>query len=296
MALPTVRVNGVDIHYQTLGHGPDVIMIHGLATNLAFWYMKIVPLLTNDYRVTVYDLRGHGLSSMPGHGYTTKDLAEDLHGTLEQTGVKKVHLVGHSLGGAIALHYAVLHPERVSSLALIDCRIHALQPFRSPEESPYWMRRREALRAKRIPVDDDMPKVVYMMLEELTPLVQAGIANPNALGGFLAPSGGWDPNSRAARRWKELVGTTTFAKDIRKIGGLTRQTIKKVTHPTLLSYGGDSFCLETCKALEAIVVNHRSVIHPGMGHFFPVLAPELLVEDLRGFFSELHHRPKYTIA
>ena len=265
-------------------------MVHGLAANLAFWYVRIIPLLAKDYRVTVFDLRGHGLSGMPRHGYTTKDMAEDLHGLLDQTGVEKAHLVGHSLGGAVALHYAVLYPERIASLALVDCRIHALQPLRSPEASPYWMRRRQELRAKGISIADDTPKVVYMILEELTPLVETGMANPNALGGLLAPNGLWDPKSRAAVRWRKLVTTTTFAEDIRKVDGLTMERIQQITHHTLLSYGGDSFCLETCKALEVILVNHRTVINPGMGHFFPVVAPELLVRDLRGFICELNHQ------
>lgn len=282
-----ISVSGVDIHYQRSGYGPDIVMVHGLAANLAFWYVRIVPLLAKNYRVAVYDLRGHGLSGMPPQGYTTKEMVEDLHGLLEQTRVEKAHLVGHSLGGAVALHYAVLHPRRVLSLTLVDCRLHALQPLRSPDESPYWRRRRAELRAKGISIPDDTPKVVYIMLEELAPLARSGMANPNAMLGLLLSNGVWDPNSRAALRWKKLVSTTTFAEDIRRVAGLTTERIREVVHPTLLTYGSNSFCLETCRALETILPNHKTVIHDGVGHFYPVVAPDLLVRDLNEFLSHL---------
>jgi len=262
-----------------------MVMVHGLAANLSFWYMRILPLLAKDYRVMVYDLRGHGLSGMPPQGYTTRHMAEDLHGLLEEMGVKKAHLVGHSVGGAICLHYAILHPERVRSLNLIDCRIHALQPFRNPQHREYWMKRRQELLEKGISVPEDTPRVVYVMLEELAPLYETGLGKPDKKLGLLFQKGVWNPSSRAAWRWKQLVSATTFVDDIMKIEGLTRERIQQVTHPTLLSYGGESPCLESCRALEEILVNHKTVVHPGVGHFYPVIAPELFVEDLREFLA-----------
>lgn len=285
----TITVNGIDINYLCSGRGQDIIMVHGLAANLSFWYMRIVPMLTKDYRMTVYDLRGHGLSSIPQYGYTTKHMTEDLHGLLEETGIKKAHLVGHSLGGAICLNYAILHPEQVLSLSLIDCRIHALQPFRNPHDKEYWMKRREELLAKGISVSDDTPKVVYIMLEELAPMYEASLSNPKKKIGLLVQNGTWNPNSRAALRWEKLVSTTTFAEDMMTIGDLTRERISQVSHPVLLSYGGDSPCLETCRAFEQILVNYKTVIHPGMGHFYPVIAPDLVVQDLREFLSYLEN-------
>ncbi len=285
----SITINGINVHYMSSGKGPDVVMVHGLAANLSFWYMRIVPMLVKDYRVTVYDLRGHGLSGMPRDGYTTKRMTEDLHGLCKETGIKKAHLVGHSLGGAICLNYAILHPEQVRSLSLIDCRIHALQPFRNPHDKEYWMKRREELLAKGISVSDDTPKVVYIMLEELAPMYEAGMSNPKKKLGLLVQNGTWNPNSRAALRWKKLVSTTTFAEDMMKIGDLTRERISQVSHPILLSYGGDSPCLETCRAFEQILVNHKTVIHPGMGHFYPVIAPDLVVQDLQDFLPYLEN-------
>jgi alpha-beta hydrolase superfamily lysophospholipase len=72
--MPVAKTNRLSISYQQSGSGPDVVMVHGLAANLAFWYLKIVPHFTPSYHTTVYDLRGHGRSEMPPTGYTTRDL------------------------------------------------------------------------------------------------------------------------------------------------------------------------------------------------------------------------------
>ena len=98
--MPIAQTQRLAISYQQSGIGPDVVMVHGLAANLAFWYLKIVPHFTPHYRVTAYDLRGHGRSEMPPTGYTTRDLAEDLIALLDERGIEKAHLVGHSIGGS----------------------------------------------------------------------------------------------------------------------------------------------------------------------------------------------------
>ena len=63
--MSTVTVNGVKLNYIRTGDGSDVVLVHGLASSLAFWYSGMVLRLRHHYRVTAYDLRGHGYSSMP---------------------------------------------------------------------------------------------------------------------------------------------------------------------------------------------------------------------------------------
>lgn len=134
--MPRATVNDVSIHYQQAGHGPDLVMIHGLFGNLAFWYLSVLPALVRDFRVTLYDLRGHGYSDMPRSGYTSSHMAADLKELLDHLGVKQAHLVGHSFGGAVALHFAVLHPIHVLSLTLADARVPSLQPALPPPHAP----------------------------------------------------------------------------------------------------------------------------------------------------------------
>ena len=57
--MPKTRVKDVEFHYQQMGNGEDVVMIHGLFASLAFWYLSVMPALASRHRVTAYDLRGH---------------------------------------------------------------------------------------------------------------------------------------------------------------------------------------------------------------------------------------------
>ncbi|MFL5542204.1 MAG: alpha/beta fold hydrolase, partial [Longimicrobiaceae bacterium] len=118
--MPRALVGGVHLHYAQTGRGPDLVMVHGLGANLAFWGLRIAPLLAREFRVTSYDLRGHGRSAAPPAGYTCADMAGDLLGLMEHLELAPAHLVGHSFGGGVALLAAALRPERVRTLVLAD--------------------------------------------------------------------------------------------------------------------------------------------------------------------------------
>ena len=284
--LAKFKANGIDISYQTTGEGPDLVMVHGLAANMAFWYLRIVPALAQQFRVTVFDLRGHGHTSMPPTGYTTAHMADDLAALMDHIGAERAHIAGHSLGGSVALHYATLHPERLESLAMIDSRLHVLQPLRNPHDDAYWAERRAALAARGITVDEETPRVVYLILDELGTVPKTGLGNGSGPG-IMGAEGGWDPKSRAAKRWKKLVTETSFAQDIRCDGGLTREAIAAVDVPVLLSYGSDSYCLPTYQELVTLIPEAKRVVHQGLGHFFPLVRPELVVADIMGFLDHL---------
>jgi esterase len=108
-------------------HGPDlappgvipVVLLHGLMGFAANWG-KVWPELYTARLVLVLDQRGHGRSPKPRTGYSPSDYARDLLALLDQLGWKKVHVVGHSMGGRVALRFASLHPGRTASLTMED--------------------------------------------------------------------------------------------------------------------------------------------------------------------------------
>lgn len=114
--------------YQQLGSGPDVVLIHGLATNRAFWYFNLAMDLARDYRVTIYDLRGHGYSERPATGYTVGHHAQDLLSLMDELNIGKAAAIGHSFGGGVAMEAVIEQPQRFSQLALMDTRVQRLQP------------------------------------------------------------------------------------------------------------------------------------------------------------------------
>src|SRR5215471_538580 len=104
-----ILIRGIQTHYQARGEGPDVVLIHGLCSSLASWYNGTMPsLVSAGFRVTVYDLRGHGLSELTPNGYSSYEMAEDLKAFLDGLGIDRVLLAGHSFGGAIAMHFVLL--------------------------------------------------------------------------------------------------------------------------------------------------------------------------------------------
>lgn len=284
-----VTIRGVALHYLQAGRGPDLVMLHGLASDLSFWYLRVLPWLTGSWRVTLYDQRGHGLSEVAPSGYTTAELADDLLGLLDFLGIECPHLVGHSFGGSVALHHAMLRPDRARSLALVDCRVPALQPLPPGDDSQQWGARREALRAAGVDVSEETPKVLYPLFEELVALERE---SEDGAGGARC-STPWKPGVRALRRLTRLRGTT-LPRDVYEHAGLDERAIGTVMLPTLLAFGELSRSLDTCRALEKLLPNHRTVIHPGVGHFFPSTRPELVIEDVRTFLGEVEAGERHS--
>lgn len=112
------EVDGLSLHYLVEGRGPAVVLLHGLGGFAGSWRHNIAPLAS---RATVYalDLPGFGRSAKPRARYGLTFFARALHGFLDGLGVAQASLVGHSLGGAVAVTYALTHPARVERLALL---------------------------------------------------------------------------------------------------------------------------------------------------------------------------------
>ena len=117
-----LSANGLNFHVQQAGSGPDVVLIHGLTGDLSIWFLSrtIRRAGPDAFRVTAYDLRGHGYTDAPAEGYTSLDHAHDLLGLLDVLDIDQARLVGHSFGAVIAVHAAVIAPERVEALVLSD--------------------------------------------------------------------------------------------------------------------------------------------------------------------------------
>src|SRR6267378_3347323 len=113
------EVDGLALHYLVEGRGPAVVLVHGLGGFGASWRHNIPSLAA---RATVYevDLPGFGRSGKPTAGYSLAYFARALHAFLDAVGVTQVSVVGHSLGAAVAVTYALTHPARVERLALLS--------------------------------------------------------------------------------------------------------------------------------------------------------------------------------
>lgn len=117
----TISVNGIKIHIEIRkGKKISVICLHGLSGNLYSWDV-IAPFLNlKDYSVYSYDLRGRGNSTKPEIEYGFSNHIKDLFKIIEYYKLQKVVLLGHSFGAMLAVRFAILFPELVRGLILMD--------------------------------------------------------------------------------------------------------------------------------------------------------------------------------
>jgi pimeloyl-ACP methyl ester carboxylesterase len=100
--------------------GLPVVFVHSLAGNSTHWAAQLRHLRPTR-RAVALDLRGHGRSQPPQNGdYTIAGMAGDIEAVVDRLGLKKFVLVGHSMGGGVALTYAGVHPDRIAGLLLVD--------------------------------------------------------------------------------------------------------------------------------------------------------------------------------
>ncbi len=117
--MPTSIANNIKLHYEVTGHGPTLVFIHGLGSSSRDWEFQ-VPAFAKSYQVVTVDLRGHGQSDKPDGPYTIPMFAADLASLLAGVGVQSAHLVGISLGGAVAFQFALDYPGMVKTLTIVN--------------------------------------------------------------------------------------------------------------------------------------------------------------------------------
>ncbi len=107
------------IFYTDQGKGTVVVLIHGFLENSTMWD-KITPELSKRNRVITIDLLGHGKSDCLGYVHSMELFAETIAAVLKELRIRKCILVGHSLGGYVALAFAEQHPQKVKGLCLMN--------------------------------------------------------------------------------------------------------------------------------------------------------------------------------
>lgn len=282
-----VVCNGVKLNYNSIGEGSDVVLIHGLATNHAFWRFEVLLTLAEDYRVTVFDLRGHGHSEMPLSGYTLADMAEDLHCLLNHLHISEAHLIGHSFGGVVTLQYAVDHSERVASLTIADTMVRALQPTNYIRDWPMSDWAIKKLEEFGLSVPEDESESGLWLLEKLALTEFQQARHKLKKNSLFIPLGGWNGGRRTAERWLELLYTTTARQDVISSASLTIDRLSTIQKPTLAIYGENSPAMPSFHGLREHLPNCKTKIIPGAGHLYPLTQPKPFVGLVSKFLKEL---------
>lgn len=117
--MPKIKVNDISIYYEVHGEGEPLLLIAGLGGDLTAWMLQ-TPEFSKKYRVIVFDNRGVGRSDTPDIPYSTEMMADDTAGLMDALSIEKAHVLGQSMGGAIAQELALKYLQRVKSLILAD--------------------------------------------------------------------------------------------------------------------------------------------------------------------------------
>lgn len=281
--MPEVELSdGSRLAYQQLGEGPDLVLVHGLATNRAFWYATLAQALKHAYRVTLYDLRGHGYSSMSERGYSATAQAHDLAALLDHAAIERTRLVGHSYGGSIALELAAMQPSRVERLVLMDSKINSLQPEQRLSDAPF-LSPLEIEIASRAGLDWEAEPQVGLRYLEVSARLRVEDFSPRARDAFT-PFGEGRGGLRGAKHYLRLLDTTRAASEFLD-RGVPAERLRQLAMPCLLLYGELSRCLPSGQALAALLPQAQLRVLPSAGHFFPVSHAALTAACVADFFD-----------
>ena len=132
--MPKIKVNDINIYYETHGTGYPLVMICGASMNVDWWDPALVDLLSKHFTTVIFDNRGVGKTDDTNLDYTVKTLADDTVGLLDALNLEQVHLFGISFGGSILQEIALSYPLRVNKLILCSTQCMGRNTvFQSPE-------------------------------------------------------------------------------------------------------------------------------------------------------------------
>jgi pimeloyl-ACP methyl ester carboxylesterase/flavin reductase (DIM6/NTAB) family NADH-FMN oxidoreductase RutF len=119
VSYPNRHGDAAHVGYRRTGHGPAVVLIHGVGLQKGVWEPQAAALET-DYDVIALDLPGHGSSSRPPASPRLADYADAIRAVLDEFGIERAHVVGHSMGALVALEFALTYPDKTLGVVAIN--------------------------------------------------------------------------------------------------------------------------------------------------------------------------------
>ena len=252
-------LNGINLHYQVEGdpQGVPLVLIHSLGTDLRIWD-DLIPRLDPIPRAIGFDLRGHGLSADPAGELTLANFSTDVAALLDHLEVDKAVILGISIGGLIALDFALRNQARVSSLILADTAAR----IGTPE---LWQTRMDTLRAH------GMAHLAHSILAR-----------------WFAP----DFATRCPTQFQGLytmfthnsvIGYTAACAALRDAD--LRTEVHQIMAPTLVLCGAQDAATppDVVQELAQSLPNAHFAALPGAGHTPPIEQPQIMADQVNVF-------------
>ena len=116
-------VNGLHLYYETYGSGAPLVLLHGGMLTIDLNFATLIPTLAQTHTVIGVEMQGHGRTANIDREITYANLATDILALLDHLGIARAAVLGHSMGGGVALELAVNHPDRVSAIVPISASV-----------------------------------------------------------------------------------------------------------------------------------------------------------------------------
>ena len=270
-----IDIHGERLAYYDEGQGEPLLLIHGMAGSSATW-REILPSLAKRHRVIAPDLLGHGRSAKPRTDYSLGAFAVGLRDLLDEVGVESATVVGHSLGGGIAMQFLYQHPDYCRRLILISSG--GLGP------DVGWILRILSAPGAELVMPVIAPKFVLSAGDSVKSwLTSVGLRSPRGAEIWNAYSSFSDARAR-----ESFLRTLRSVVDYRgqAVSALNRLQLR-ADLPTLAIWGEKDNIIPVDHAYAALEARPdvRLEVLPNVGHFAHVEAPGRVVDLIDGFIA-----------
>ena len=270
--MPTALLNGVRIHYESYGQGFPLVFAYGLGGNTTEWAGQI-PALSKKYRFIVWDPRGHGQSDSPPNldQYGSGNSAYDLLALLDHLGIERAYVGGLSMGGGISTRFALIFPQRIAALIVIDSASASGLPT-----PPAALRMRHHI--VELALSEGMDAVADYSIRH----------NPNI--SHTANSG--PEGERAVREMYAALDPVGYAHSTLATvhPEFDPNLLSAIRAPTLVLSGDEDPALEACKLIHSKIAGSQMKIIPNAGHLSNLDQPEAFNQAVLDFLKEVDAR------
>jgi pimeloyl-ACP methyl ester carboxylesterase len=272
----SIDIHGEQLAYYDEGQGEALLLVHGMAGSSQTW-REILPRLAKDYRVIAPDLLGHGQSAKPRTDYSLGAFAVGLRDLLDELEVDSATVVGHSLGGGIAMQFLYQHPDYCRRLILISSG--------GLGQDVGWILRLLSAPGAELVMPVIAPKLVLRAGDSVKSwLSSMGLRSPRGAEIWNAYSSFSDAQTR-----ESFLRTLRSVVDYRgqSVSALNRLQLR-ADLPTLAIWGEDDNIIPVDHAYAALEARPdcRLEVLPGVGHFAHVEAPTQVVDLIDEFMAE----------
>ncbi len=243
-------VNGLHMYYELHGQGTPLVLLHGGMLTIDLNFAGLIPSLSGSHLVVGVEMQGHGRTGNTERRITPAALAEDIVGLLDHLDIDRAHVLGHSMGAAVALELAVTHPTRVRSIVPISASVRP-EGMHEDLTDPAKM-----ATSTRLPTPQDFTdfREAYVRLSP----------HPEQFDAFLG----------------------TLSSSNADLRGWSDEQLAGITAPTLLIIGDHDFVtIEHAALMKQLIPGSRLAVLPNTTHMDATRRTDLLLPMLADFLD-----------